>query len=385
VLVASGFNSGTSTFLTSAEVYDPSGNTWTATANNLSAGRTGHTATLLADGRVLVAGGKQRVDGPGLGKAIASVELFDPATGNWTAGPPLPTARFGHHAIRLKDGRVLVYGGLGTMDYGGWIGEAIIFDPATNAWSEAGQATSGVTSEPVLLQDGRVLVKESPQGYYDIPPDELLLFDPDARTWTKVGTGGDIKGSPVASLLGGSVLMLPDPRWVGNAHGTSQQLVLSRDAWSYDPLRNRYTALPPSPIPFDAIISTPMFDNRVLVISDGHAVYYGPGKGDWDPEDAPTYVSGQTTATALLDGRVLFSGARDCLGSVLPIVVLDPDDGSQTVTLGYADAGAGTHTLLADGRVLAAGGNLPCPGGVFIRGQSNAAFLFDPSLVPRNG
>ena len=83
--------------------------------------RTDHTATLLADGRVLVAGGFG-----GNGGSVAA-ELYDPARGTWTAAGRMATPRTGHTATLLLDGRVLVAGGIGGY---GDLASAELFDPS---------------------------------------------------------------------------------------------------------------------------------------------------------------------------------------------------------------------------------------------------------------
>src|SRR5437773_2543511 len=104
VLVAGGYDGGS--YLSSAELYHPATGTWSATGS-LSTGRLVHTATLLPNGKVLVAGGI------GNSGDLASAELYDPASGTWSATGSLSTARYVPTATLLPNGKVLVAGGIG--------------------------------------------------------------------------------------------------------------------------------------------------------------------------------------------------------------------------------------------------------------------------------
>jgi hypothetical protein len=135
VLIAGGFhyenNYPTRFFVMSAELYDPASGTWSATGS-LGTGRCGHTATLLPNGKVLLAGGQTDSSIP----TTNSAELYDPATGTWTTTGNLVNPRVGHTATLLSNGKVLAAGG-GTL-YGATVNSAELYDPATGSWTATG-------------------------------------------------------------------------------------------------------------------------------------------------------------------------------------------------------------------------------------------------------
>src|SRR5437762_254863 len=120
----------------------------------------GHTATLLPNGKVLVAGG----EGPSTGGVLASAELYDPASGTWsTTGSPA-TARWAHTATLLPNGKVLVAGG---FDNGNSeLASAELYDPASGTWSATGNlATAQRANTATLLPNGKVLVAGGYDGH----------------------------------------------------------------------------------------------------------------------------------------------------------------------------------------------------------------------------
>ena len=116
---------------------------WKATGD-LTTPRLLHTATLLPNGQVLVAGGE----------SLASAELYDPPTGMWTAADSMANARFDHTATLLPNGQVLVAGG----GFSG-LASAELYDPATGVWTATGSmAIARVSHTATLLPNGQVLV-----------------------------------------------------------------------------------------------------------------------------------------------------------------------------------------------------------------------------------
>jgi len=140
----------------------PGGLSTFAATGALVTARYAHTATLLPSGRVLVSGGIGQigVTGGGVnvsGTILASAELYDPATGIWTATGAMATARDFHTATLLPSGLVLVSGGLDSL--GAQLASAELYDPATGTWTATGSlATARAYHTATLLPSGRVLV-----------------------------------------------------------------------------------------------------------------------------------------------------------------------------------------------------------------------------------
>ncbi|HET7487841.1 MAG TPA: kelch repeat-containing protein [Acidimicrobiales bacterium] len=199
VLVAGGSDAGGP--MASAEIYDPASGTWAGTAPMRQA-RSGHTATRLADGRVLVVGGSG--PGPdGTADALASAEVFDPA-GNDHHGAWIPAAaphgpRAGHTASLVAGtkcagegrrpeacGKVLVAGGGG--DHGFGLDTYELYDPATDTWAEGSLPVGRSLHTASVLEDGSVVLAGG-CCTQTVPPADLTdveVYDPAAGA----GAGG---------------------------------------------------------------------------------------------------------------------------------------------------------------------------------------------------
>jgi hypothetical protein len=201
VLIAGGNPPGApdSASFSSAYVYDPTSETFTLTGP-MTTGRTIHTATLLANGKVLLTGGW---NGP-TQQNIGSAELFDPATNTFAATGPLGTARSQHVATALQDGRVLITGGFVGPEA---TTSAEIYSPATGMFSATGSMTEQRnTHTGTLLNNGKVLIAG---GVGDSPRLATAeLYDPATGTFATTGTMNTARASHSATLLStGKVLI----------------------------------------------------------------------------------------------------------------------------------------------------------------------------------
>ena len=228
VLVAGGYSVDPSTLATvplpDVELYDPANGLWTM-ASPMTTVRVGHTATLLPNGKVLVAGGSQTFTNF-RATIQSSAELFDPATGNWTATAPMAGPRVYHIAVLLTNGLVLVAGGLNTYAD---LSSAELYDSASGTWSPA--ASMIITRQShsaALLPNGQVLaigglVNSSPVASAELyDPGTRIARVPQAATIvsTRILSNGALRfaftNTPAAafSVLATTLPSLPSPEWM---------------------------------------------------------------------------------------------------------------------------------------------------------------------------
>jgi N-acetylneuraminic acid mutarotase len=205
------------------EIFNPASGTWSS-AGSLVNKRHGHTATLLANGRVMVIGGTHTQDGSGT-TYPTQVEVYYPTTGAWQNGPALPGGRAFHTATRLANGKVLVTGGRGTSSH---FASCVLYDPAVfpAAWVATGTLKAARAYHTAnLLPNGKVLVTGGHNGSTYLTTTEL--YDPATGTWAYSGAMGSARKSHTATVL-------PDGR-VLLAGGSTTATTFAAAAEFYDP------------------------------------------------------------------------------------------------------------------------------------------------------
>src|SRR5664280_1844491 len=208
VLMVGGGND--TTMLASAELYDPATGKFSPTGS-VALPRIGHTATLLRDGRVLVAGGQDNDTAPLT--YLASAELYDPATGKFSLTGSMALPRYGASATLLPDGRVLIAGSENLRDGAtvrtGVLASADVYDPATGKFSPTGSmAVARTTQSATLLASGLVLIAGGQTGTSRVVA-SAELYDPSTGKFSPTGSMTQVRGRQSAiALADGRVLVL---------------------------------------------------------------------------------------------------------------------------------------------------------------------------------
>ena len=183
--------------LASAELYDPASRSWT-TVEDMAEPRSAHTATLLPDGRVLVVGGIGSFVSPMETRMLASAELYDPTTGRWTSVERTADPRSGHTATLLPDGKVLVAGG--ALGFGRALASAEVYDPDAGSWSAIdGPIEARYDHTATLMATGAVLVVGGVSG--DAPMESVELYDPRSERWSATTNLAAARTRHTATLL----------------------------------------------------------------------------------------------------------------------------------------------------------------------------------------
>jgi N-acetylneuraminic acid mutarotase len=346
VLVAGG--SGAGGVLSSAELYTPATGVW-STTGNLNIARSVHAATLLANGQVLVAGGS------GGSGSLSSVELYYPATGAWSTTGTLHTGRQYHTATLLPNGQVLVAGGFGTANSA--LSSTELYNPATGLWSTTGNLnTARYLHTATLLPNGQVLVAGGIGGNGSTNISSAELYNPATGIWSTTGSLHTARNSHTATLLpNGQVLVAGGQGGSGVYFSSAELYNPATGAWSttgsLNAARQLHTA-------------TLLANGQVLVaggVSGGilsSVEFYNPATGAWSTTGNLNVARYYATATLLPNGQVLVAGGYDSSYHTSSSAELyNPTTGAWSTT-GSLNTPRWKHTatLLPNGQVLAVGG-----------------------------
>jgi hypothetical protein len=308
-LITGGFASAT---WASAELYDPSTGTFTA-IGGMTTPRYMHTATLLPDGRVLIAGGTSGQENT---FALYSAELYDPATGTFSATGDMATARRLHTATLLNNGKVLIAGGL-LSNSPLFSVSAELYDPSTATFTATGDMTEAGADTATLLPNGQVLITRCVDFCFDLTkPSHAELYDPATGTFTRTGDMVDPHQGelPTAMLLtNGKVLI---------AGGDLGDFGGSTSAEIYDPATGAFSATGKMAADIDAWKASVLLpDGKVLIAGESGSVaataeLYDPVAGTFSATSGSQSAEGHT-GTLLPDGTVLLSGGWVFFGGTL--------------------------------------------------------------------
>ncbi len=300
VLVAGGSGSDGSQ-LTSAELYDPATGTWSTTGDMVHP-YAGFPATLLRDGKVLVGDAYD----PTVGDGITGAEVYDPESGTWTATAKMVkgTDFFGGTATLLRDGKVLVAGANAEGVDG-----TQLYDPATGTWSATGKMiTPRHNHTATLLPDGKVLVAGG--DVRDSMVYSAELYDPNTASWTAIANTHRDGPCTVACPHAGSVAtLLRDGTLLFMRLAPNTEFVET-----YDPATGTWTPTGHLARPDAGYFTlTRLLDGMVLVSGEDKgpdgpvtAEVYDAATRSWTQIGNLLY--GPAPATLLLDGTVLMTG-----------------------------------------------------------------------------
>ena len=358
-------------YLSAAELYDPATETWTPTGA-LNTARDGHTETLLVNGAVLVAGGYDfdynlQVDVP-----LSSAETYDPATGTWTTTGTMNYARYGHTATLLRNGYVLIAGGTAAEDTTVYLSSAELYGPPSGTWAATGTLnTPRAYHTGTSLPDGKVLIAGGWNG------GELAsaeVFDPANETWTTTNALATARDSHTATSLANGKALVAGGFGNSGIVASAELYDPATGAWttsgSLAAARWLHTA---TLLPNGQVLAAGGQGTNGASLSS--AELYDPATGTWTNTGALNTGRAYHTATLLPSGKVLVAGGEGSGNIYLSSAELDdPATGTWTATgpLNIA-RGAHTGTLLMNGSVVVAGGmgnrGLPL----------SSAELFDPA------
>lgn len=325
----------------STELYNPVTQSFMP-GGPMSLPREGHTATLLADGRVLVVGGHPDVAEP----AYASAEVYDPLANRWSSVAPMHHARTWQAAVLIAGGKVLVVGGtaadpMGIVPNGATAASLPpeLYDPGRNTWTDLAMPKYDRPIEPTatLLRDGRVLVVGGQRMWQspDVGAERSEIYDPKRNEWSSAPpeNWGAARQFHTATLLNDGTVLVAGGLQEDAASTPGGAFHPGRETSIYDPVRNSWSDGPDLGVARSGQAAVQLADGRVLVAGAGTGweipVAYSNTAEEYDPATRQFYAvahltlaQGLAAMVELHDGSVLMVGGLAATGKPTPLANL---------------------------------------------------------------
>ena len=334
--------------------------TWAPTGAMRSA-RDGHTATILANGKILAAGGTNN------GVALASAELYNPTAGTWASTGSMNVARTLARAVLLSNGSVLVIGGCVNDCLSATTSSAELYNPIAGTFTATGsmvqaRAEFGVT----LLANGQVLVAGGCTAYDAngclAVTNKAEIYNPATGTWKATGALRGARHAMTATLLASGKVLV--------AGGATAAMDAINSSEIYDPTAKTWTLGLKMVTARSDYASIMLATGKVLFtggeningVSIKNAELYNPSTGTFTATGNMTATREEHTAVLLANGNVLVSGGnKKTLTTQTPLAsaeLYNPANGTWTATGSMSNARSGhTSTVLHNGNVVNAGGS----------------------------
>ncbi|WP_413292987.1 kelch repeat-containing protein [Bdellovibrio sp. HCB185ZH] len=359
---------------------------------SMATGRAVHVTLPLPNGKVLIAGGLSNPSSSVM-NYLDSSEIFDPATGQWSAGPSLPTKRLWATSTRLNDGRFLIVGGVDeTMTR---VTSTLFYNPTTNSWSAGPSIAMGrIGHSASLLPDGRVIIMGGNENTGIFPPSNKTdIFDPTTNQWTAGPNMLTAVAEHTAVTLNDGTILLVGGLTTTTLNSASAVVQL------YNPSTNSFTAKASQSVGRYQANVTILPSGKVLSLGGLNAAQailasseiYDPSANTWTAGANLNIPRRAHNSISLPSGKILITGGT--ASSSFPLTpassneIYDPVANTFSVDkVGFANVHSlGTLVKLADGKILMAGGVDPNytvgTTETYTEGQLNVSWINNTALL----